>query len=299
MGRQLTHLTLSFNRFEPDYDMHEIFQICPKLTHFIWEGAEKFLSQSRLDLDLNITHLKISISSGGTVPERYLLPILRRCRRLKSLVLGLEMYEHTDQMAFSRIMELCPNLVSYRTDGIIDDWDKYNEYQIGLRQIMIPERAWSFHDESLFQAIEQALPTLQMLDIRGIHASAKRVLQKLSTTNASDLKVLMMALATDVIEQHLIEAFDSCPNLELLRLKSMPGVTNGVLQKLGQLESLRYLDISSCAGVTGAGLQALVDNASSLGGLKLVNCINIRADAVEYVRDKLGRRSVEYRLSTT
>lgn len=297
MGRQLTHLTLNFNRFESDYDVHEIFQTCPELTHFIWEGAEKFLSQTNLDIDLNITHLKISLSTGGNVPERYLLPLLKQCRKLKSLVLE-DMYQSIDRMSFARIMEACPGLVSYRTDGIVDDWDKYNEYPNGLRQIMIPDGASSNHIESLFQTIERSIPTLQMLDIRGIDAAAKRVLQRLSIVNAADLRVLMMAWATDVNEQDLVDAVDSMPNLELIRLKSMPGVKNTILEKLGQLESLRYVDISSCSGVTGAGLQALVDNAPSLKGLKLVDCINIRADAIEYLRNKLGRRAVECRLST-
>lgn len=163
---------------------------------------------------------------------------------------------------------------------------------------MIPDGASSNHIESLFQTIERSIPTLQMLDVRGIDAAAKRVLQRLSIVNAADLRVLMMAWATDVNEQDLVDAVDSMPNLELIRLKSMPGVKNTILEKLGQLESLRYVDISSCSGVTGAGLQALVDNAPSLKGLKLVDCINIRADAIEYLRNKLGRRAVECRLST-
>lgn len=285
----MTHLTLSFSELEPDYDLRQVFKACPKLTHLVWDGPEKYLLQTNIDFDLNTTHLKISTLSGDLLPD--LLLLLSRCPRLKSLVLNIEVYS-CHYGLFGKIMERCPVLVCFRTDGVIDSWDKYNEYPCYLREIVIPIRLYLLKDPSLWDAIFASISTLQVLDIRGSDAPREQIIRQFGQTE-NDLRVFRLGVSYDLTSESLLDFIDGCPKLESLVFHCVCEVNDYVLRRISHLPALKHLELMS-SSVTRNGLEALVENASSLERVSFLNCYNVKPCDIDYLRGKFGRKAVEY-----
>lgn len=210
--------------------------------------------------------------------------------------MNMELYGYSDEL-FGGIMKVCRNLVTYRTDGIIDDWDTLNEYPYYLRQVVIPSETRPLFDRSLYAALEEYVPTLQILDLRGINLSTQPLLQQFAETE-SKLRVLMIVHEHSVSDRDLINAIDECPSLESLVLRCMPSMNDNILKSISRLNSLKRLELLSCY-ITGNGLQAFVDSAPCLEYLSLIDCYNIQTDDIEYARNKLGRRAVKYQTRAT
>ncbi|KAI9263379.1 hypothetical protein BDA99DRAFT_510079 [Phascolomyces articulosus] len=299
MGRHVYYLQLTDTGI-PFSALPDILKTTPTIRRLVYQDETP--TELTLDQSLPLTHLELSFTSAKRMDYATLQNMIKNCPDLTHLSL----YPTYGDPVITLALQSCPNLTSLRYQQYHIGWDddpsndikKTTPKQRGISELVFPTFC-EISDDTLISIIETHHNSLKILDLRGCVRLSTRTTDQLSNVDAPRLREIFLENSAEFSESSLCGIMQHHKgSLEVVHLQSVVSVTNAVVGSLTGATALKKLNISNCSKVTGTGLRQLLDSVEGLQHLVLNNCNNINNDAVNYARDKLGRRGVECRYAT-
>jgi len=287
--RAIQHLDLKFCGKITDKTIEQAASLLKDLRRVEIEGCGRLLS------DAGIRHLKnsvnltaLNINGCQRISTAVLESVLRDCKSIQFLSLaGMSSLEDKSLAPLLRaapqLRTLSLNSCSKLTNLAVDNVAK------SLKNLEDLDLAYCANiDDDAVHILAQHSPNLTRLNLYGCVKITDSSLQALGNVGVvpNKLKKLNLSMCrsvTDVGLRHLLEGKRNCSStLEWLILFDCNKITSTSLILLGKkCPRLKFLEVPSCDGLDGAGLEKFLSDATKLEKLDCGGCQKISASFLE------------------
>ncbi|KAI9018033.1 hypothetical protein CLU79DRAFT_837243 [Phycomyces nitens] len=292
LGSTLTHLRLDNSSLSLDLCFDTLLPASQithlSLRHCIWSQDSTANVDPKPFQTLSLKVLDLSYLDWRYVRSGNLVSVLRRCRYLQQLVLcGIRID------AFCPILRLMeeswPDLQGFHYDPYTNLLDhtwlpSYNNVKpLSLRTCKV--RSDVLSDDLMIAVARMSHSSLYKLDISRNWHLTDRSCFVFSSFGLPFLRELHLFHCSRLSESGLSSLLLACPVLVSVDLSYCQGVTDQVVNVLGKLVHVQYVNLSSCGCITLSGVVGLVSQRQNLKQCLVDNCsLVIRKQLVDFVK---------------